>query len=105
MDIQYTISDTLISEANSNVGKVTFGGCAARFNASTGTFAESATIHKLKSLPARYMANNVIGSIAPMFPKSAIPSHRNLLSSCTSHHAKNLLKNFALAGALTVTVS
>src|SRR3954451_24963736 len=68
-------------------GSVTFGGCAARFNAKTGTFTLHTIIHKVKLLLAKNkMESNVRGNIIPICPKKLIPSQRKRLGSSLSHH-------------------
>jgi len=60
-------------------GNVTFGGCAAKFNANTGTFTEHATIHKLKLFSAKNeIESNVIGNIIPMCPKRLMATMKNI---------------------------
>src|SRR5215831_12592628 len=88
--------------AKNSVGNVTFGGCAARFNANTGTLQAHAIIQNVKLLLAKNtMDSNVRGNTMPMSPNKLKPSHKKRLSSCLLHQLKNLLKKPAFAVLLS----
>ena len=76
---------------NAKVGMVIFVGSAARLVTSVIAIAAMAKEKRTGLFPVDITTNNVSGVMKHACVVSAIPNHRNLLSSWFLHHVMNLV--------------